>query len=166
MRFVFLFLWVFPVFATAQTIQRDELDKYTKARIKETSYETLSMKFAEAVAQRVKKVDSNIYLEIKLTLGPVYSITEGDLLYILLEKDESIPIPCARGGIASGNHSRYGSTYTGAYLYKLSGDQIEKLKKHNATGLRIGLAGEYVTFDKVKEKNALKLRKALSLVTE
>ncbi len=166
MKNLLLAVILLPLFSYSQELKRNEVDKYTKSYIKETTWEPLSIPFTRALRQRIKSINENNYIELRITLHSAFRVDEGDKVYFLFDNDESISLECVRGGVADYNYSTSSSFWWGDYLYKLSPEIITAIKKHLLTGVRIGMGSEYITFDKVKEKNAVKLRRAIQLIGE
>ncbi|WP_276135067.1 hypothetical protein [Polluticoccus soli] len=167
MRLLLLIAFVFISGSVAgQEIARNETDKYLKVKVKETTWEALAMPFKNALRFRCKMLDDRLYVEFRVTLHQAFRVDEGDEVYLLLDNDESVPVICVRGGVANYDYAPSASFWYGDYLYKITDEQKQKFLEHKVVGARVDVGGEYVTFDKVKEKNAIKFQKALTLVTQ
>lgn len=148
--------------ASAQKLIRNETDRFLKVHVKETSWEVLIMPFRNALRQRIKSIDGKKYLELRVTLHGVFRIDEGDNAYFLFDNDKSIPIKCTRGAVA-GFETDY---WYGDFLYEITPEWENAVLNSNLVAVRVELADEYKVFDNAKPKNAVKLRKALLLVTD
>lgn len=154
-----------PIMGYAQELERNEVDKYTKSSIKETTWFKLQTKFTEVLSCRARQVDGVYYLELSISMPTAFRSDLDDIVYLLMDNSKTIEIQCVRGGISDYRYNKYSSHWNARFLYQVTLSQIEELKKHKIVGLRIGLGSEYTTFDKVKEKNADKLQIALALIT-
>lgn len=164
--FLTLALFCFAFTALGQKLERDEVDKYLKTKVKETSWEPLAMPFMNALRCRCTSADDKTYIELKITAHSGFRVDEGNKVYFLLDNEESLPLTCVRGGIAKYDYDPAASFWYGSFLYLVTEEDKKKLMEHKVTGARVDLADKYLTFDKVKEKNALKLQKALTLVSQ
>ena len=118
------------------------------------------MPFKNALRFRAKQIDDVSYIEFRITTHNAFSISSGDFSYLLFDDDVSLKIECVRGGMA--NYE--GDYWYGDYLFKISDEIYEKVKTNYLTAARINMNTGYVTFEKVKEKNAIKFRKAIEMV--
>lgn len=160
-----VFLLVLSYYSvSAQEIRRDEVDKYTKNKIKETEWFKLKTEMFDALMSKIRKVNNENYLQLSVsTLTSFYS-TEGDIAYFLLDNDSTVELTCVRGEAAHYVGSRYGSHWNGKILYKISDIDMVKFSRNLIVGVRLDLGDTYTTFDNIREKNAKKLQKALDLI--
>lgn len=161
-----LSLFFFIQQVNAQKLSRNEVDKFTKISVKETSWEALSRPFTRVLMQRVKSMDGNIYIEFSITYSSIFRVDLDDEVIFLLTSGKTVPVKCVRGGIPSYTYSKYGSHYNLHALYKLTEANINDLLSEKVTDVRLGMGNEFDTFDHIKEKNAEKLQKALILITK
>jgi hypothetical protein len=151
-----------------QSLEVDEVDEFTKNRVKKTTYETLhtSMKFSAFC--RISNINGSEFFELKMMIGAkVFSINKDQELMLKLDNEEIITIKNLEYAITCtgcGAKGFGGSTGQGIKTsYFLSKEQHEKLKTNKVVKLRIYTSDGYVEGE-VKEKNYLFLKNALSLV--
>lgn len=164
MKLIIAFLCLLPVFASAQKLERNEIDKYTKLSVKETSWFLLKMRFASQMSCRVKQINGQRFLDLSVSFPSVFRIDEGDKAYFLFDNDSTVQLECIKGHVADYIHTQYASHWNAKALYQLSDDDYNTLQRNTLIGVRIGLGDEYDTFDNIKEKNAGKFKRALSLI--
>jgi hypothetical protein len=150
----------------SQKIVRDDVDKYLKIKVKETSWKVLASGLFKTLQFRCKSIDGGEYIEFELTITDAFRVADGDKIYLLLDNDESLPLACEKGGVADYYIISRISYWYGSYLYYLGSLDKDKLLAHKVTGVRVDLAGKYVTFNHVGKKDASKMQKALQLITE
>lgn len=141
------------------------VDKFTKNYVKETSLEVIAMPFINALRFRMKSIDGTKYVIFKLSIHDVFSIREGDPVFLLLANDNSIELRCNKGTIAE-KLSGSGNLWYGEGWYSITDDQMEKISASPIVAIRIDTGDSYVSFDKVKDKNYKKFIKAYSLIKD
>lgn len=146
-----------------QKITKNEVDKFTKNTIKETSFEVLAMPFKNALRFSIRSVNDDIYIRFRVSLHQAFRIDEGDYAYLALENGTSIQLKCTKGGLAD-YLSGVGSLWVCDGSFEITKQDIEEIKQSRIIAARIDTGDYKVEFDKVKPKNDEKLKKALSLI--
>lgn len=165
---ILFFACLLTMAANSQKIVENKVDEFTKHAVKRTDYEKAFQTFkGNMMHVALKKIDSTKFLSMKLMLGGVFSIREGQELMFKM-KDGSIvsfqnlkyAITCAGCGAVS----FIGSTGEGIESdYLTDDDKLNKLTAQLITKIRVYTSSGYIEED-VKEKNAIVLQKMLKLI--
>ncbi|MDE5726628.1 MAG: hypothetical protein K2H94_00705 [Duncaniella sp.] len=147
----------------AQKIEKNEIDRFTKNTIIETSSVKLLNVFGffrpHVFNCCLRKVNDLYVLPTYIMFdNESVKITEDDGVYFLLDNDESVFLPTGYTGITD----RRNSFDT---VYEISLENAEILKNHPITAIRITYMGGYYEHD-VAPKNKSKLIKMFSLIEE
>lgn len=166
MKKMLLVLMMMPISIYAQRIERDEVDKYTKAHIKETSWFILKMRFASQLSCRLKKINDNYRVELSVSYPAAFNVSEGNHIIMLFDDEVTIKLNCVRGGVGHYVYSKYASYWNEKLLYEISQSDMKLLTTKSLIGVRIELGGEYDEFEGIKEKNQIKLQSAAKNILE
>lgn len=152
---------------SAQKLVENKIDEFTENSIKRTSWERFVQTALFTSNFRISKIDDNLFFELKMMDGSVFSIDKDQKLMFKLEDNEIVKLPnlefkvTCEGCGAKGFAGSLAQGIQVAYLINL--EQIEKLKNNNAEKIRIYTNDGYREYE-MKSKNYAKVKKALSLI--
>ncbi len=152
---------------SAQEIVEDQIDEFTKDIIKRTSWEKLAMDSKIMAYFRISKINDNLYFDVKIGDGSVFSIEKGqDLMFksmngdILKIQNTEYKLTCT-GCAAIGVMGSSGQGIMTSYL--LEKEIAAKLKNEKIEKIRIYTSKEYFEID-LNTKNSMKINKSLNLL--
>lgn len=151
---VLLLLGVFPFSAFSQKIAKKEVDKFTKLEIIETSLETMYSvnQFGTGWCNKfefaIRKTNGIYSMPANILMNEIVKYTEKDGVTFLLDNDETVFLTTNFTGIG-------GESFANGYWFNTSftlteGD-VEKLKHHKVTAIRISYLGGH--YDREIKKN-------------
>lgn len=145
-----------------QKIKKNEIDKFTKSRIIETSSEKLLNVFGtfrpHVFNCRLRKVNNSFVLPTTIIFDKEsVKITENDGVYFLLDNGESIFLPSSYIGLTD----RANSFDT---VFNITDEQANLLKHHKIAAIRITYLGGYYDHD-VQEKNQDKIMRMFEIIS-
>ena len=152
-----------------QVLEENKVDEFTKHSVKRTSWETLNSSMKFNAYFRISKIDDLIYFDLKMSIGvgEVFSIKKDQELMFKLANDSIVSLPNLEYALTCkgcGAKGYMGSAAHGIQVsYPINIKQIDLLKKEKVIKARVYTSTGYVE-DELKDKNALKIKKALSLV--
>lgn len=152
-----------------QTLEENKIDDFTKNTVKRTSWETLNMSMKFTAYFRISKINEHTYFDLKMGigLGEIFSIGKDQEIMFKLANDSIVSLPNLEYALTCkgcGAKGYMGSAAQSIQVsYPINIEQIEFLKKEKALKVRVYTNTGYVE-DELKDKNALKIKKALSLV--
>jgi len=151
-----------------QVLEENNVDEFTGASIKRTSWETLVMNFKMTTYFRISEVNEYLIFELKMMLnGKVFSIGEGQQMMFKMANDEIIQLTNPEHTVTCtgcGAKGFSGSSAQGIHVkYPIPQDSIEPLKILNAIKLRIYTTDGYVEAD-LNAQSATKIHKAFKLI--
>lgn len=166
-------LCLFSGIALAQKISVDKIDKFSKSHIIETKSEVLwkpkpFTKEHKIIEVTLRWVDGEWVLPTLISIDDVLKYEEGDGMTLLLDNGETIVLETIYTGIS-------GPSYTGhlqgavdmlktfSTVFNISTDQIELLKQHNVTDVRISALGKYYDLE-LSDKNKNLLSRMITLI--
>jgi hypothetical protein len=162
-----LLLIITSSLAFSQTLEENKVDEFTNASVKRTSWETLNMTRKFDAYFRISKIDSIVLFDLKMILGNVFSIDEGQEIMFKLTNDEIVKLPNLEYEITCsgcGAIGYAGSRAQGIYVkYPMKSEQIEKLMNDRVEKIRVYTNVGYVE-DEFRNEDYLKFQKALTLV--
>lgn len=162
---------IIPSICFGQKLVENKIDEFTKAYIKQTSWEILNpINFSNKLYAftSFRKIDSTYFLDFKITLrnGPVFSINQGDELMfktsdsVISLSNSEYQISCTGCGVKGIN----GSGLEGVKVtYKIPANDIFYLLNNKIKKIRVYTSDGYVE-DEIKDKNAEMFIKQLKLV--
>jgi hypothetical protein len=163
--FTIVILILFSTQIKAQKIVENKIDEFTNNKIKRTSWiSTYTREYRTRF--RISKINDNLYLNLKMANGNVFSINEGQKLMLKLSNGEIIKLHnieyeitctgCAAigfvGSQAQGISVSYGMTQK--EMTQIGNQDILKIRIYTTTG--------YVE-DDLKLKYSKRIKKAISL---
>ena len=155
--------------AFSQTLEEDKEDEFTGTSMKRTSWEILTqnMKFSSFI--RVSKLDSLLFLEMKMMKGnvSVFAIGKDDELMLKLENGEvvrlaNLEFTTTRKGCGARGFSG-SSAQGGRVMYPISKEQKSQLLASPVDEIRVYTTKGYMEND-VKAKNASWISNSIELV--
>lgn len=166
------FLLITLILATAsissfsQKINKDEIDKFTKQRIIETTSEAMYKQnymasgYTNIFSCAIRKINDTYEMPANILTKEVEKYTNGDGVTFLLDNDETVFLPSSYTGLSG---KKYAQGYWFETCYPINSDQAELLKKHKITSIRITYLGGHYDHD-VKGKDQNKIIKMFELV--
>lgn len=163
------FFCSFSIDSYSQKIEQNEVDEFTGDIKKSTSFELLYMGFDFTTYHRFSKINDSYYLNLKIMLasGSVFAIGKDEELMLKLANNEIVKLKnssytiTSRGG---GAKDIIGSNAMGlSVYYRITKTQLETLKKHSLSKIRIYTTENYLEAS-VKAKKASKFTKAVDLM--
>ena len=151
----------------AQKITKNEVDKFSKIRIIETSNETLYSSYAFTLIQSkfdfsIRKVDQVYAMTGDIYMSGIAKYTEDDGITFLLDNDETVKLTTNYTGLGS-KYIPQGRCHVFRTSFNLSADDVSKLKAHKVLAIRITYLGGAYDRDLKKNKQDI-IMKALKLV--
>lgn len=155
----------------AQILERNEVDEFTGNMVQKTSCETLVQNFKMVAFVSVMSVnDSTAFLELKLTIGPgrVHAIDRGGIFFIKLSDNSIIELQNSEYSLSCtgcGSKGLMGSGSQGTRTtYILNKSNINKLRKANATKIRVYTTNGYIESDVNNNKSDV-IKRLLNLLS-
>lgn len=150
---------------SAQKIKKNEIDKFTKSEIIETSSETL---FTQTKAREyfkfefnIKKTNEKYTLGANIYLGTIEKYDENSGVSLLLDNGEQLYLETLYTGLGSTMYSS--GSFIFSTVFELSNEEVEMLKAHKITDIRIKYLGGH--YDRsLKSKKQELIMKMLNLV--
>src|SRR5688572_2296325 len=133
MKWLSALLIVLSFNANAQKLLKNEVDKFNKWQVKETSWMYIATQWKSALTVQARKTDNLVSLNFKVGLHDVFRIDKGANMQILLSSDETLTIPCTIGEVAYNKNGMWMVKST----YELSAEQFEKLKSTSVSAIRM-----------------------------
>jgi len=169
MKFILVVLFFLSAALTAQKIENNYVDEFTGKAIVETNWNVFQMASKNYSYMRLRKVDSTLYLNMKIVTHRILSIDDGDPLMLKLDSDEVLKLYnldftiSERGGGATGLSW---SKVPGMYLrFIIQPEQQMKLLNQSVVKTRLYTSRGYIE-GKVKPKFAERLKVMLELLTK
>ena len=158
----------FALNVSAQKIEEREIDKFTKLETITTSSETLYTRNVFGIGKYqfkfyIKKQGTSIYgiFADIITPEPV-KFSKGDGVKLLLDNGDVIYLQSEYIGISS---SWLADLWLFETYFKLTKEDVEKLKNNNITDLRMTTTGVYRDYE-IKPKKRDLVKKMLKLLDE
>lgn len=150
----------------AQKIKTDEVDKFTKSRIVETSMEELCSKKIFTTQYRLKlklrKAGENYMFFAEIASPEIEKYDETSGAVLLLENGETVNLITNIVGVGS---RRYNFYYLFDTSFNVNQEDIEKLKKNKVTDVRLLIFDTKIDIE-VKDKKQDLIQKMLGLIDE
>lgn len=170
MKRILILLFLLPTSTFAQRIVEDKIDEFTKSHKVYTSWERLLYNFDGNSFYRFRKIDSLILFDFKYQKnGNVQSIPTNASFYFKLSNDSIIELKCIEGVVSGKGDGAIGISGSGMYglnaKYKITRNEIEKLKIADLSKVRFYLRDSYIEFE-VNKKYSTIFKAALILLNE
>lgn len=160
-------LLILPVVCVSQELTINKTDEFTKAKILRTSWEPLTRKQAFYCFVQAGKLDNDHLLAFKINLRRVFSIHEGDAIFLKLANDSIVTLRSTKSKISCRGCAEVGLTT--AYMdgielsIPIAPDTYELLTSSPLVKIRINTTGGYIE-EEIKEKAGQLIIKELKLV--
>lgn len=147
-KLLFFVLFVFcTITVSAQKITKNEVDKFTKSQVVETSMESLysvnllGTGYCNKFEFCIRKTDTIYTMPANILMKEIVKYTENDGVTFLLDNDDVVSLKTNFTGIG-------GESWAKGYWFRtsfiLSESDVNKLKEHKVTAIRINyLDGHY-----------------------
>ena len=158
--FIMAFLFLGMGVSFGQKIKKKEIDKFTKNEIIETSTETLyAVNFMASgwiyrFEFQLRRVNGEYSMPANILMQEMVKYTEDDGVTFLLDNDETVFLKTSYTGIGADCFAK-GYNFSTSFL--LSKDDVEKLKRHKITNVRVSYMGGH--YDRELKKNKQELVK-------
>lgn len=158
--FIMAFLFLGMGVSFGQKIKKKEIDKFTKNEIIETSTETLyAVNFMASgwiyrFEFQLRRVNGEYSMPANILMQEMVKYTEDDGVTFLLDNDETVFLKTSYTGIGVDSFAK-GYNFSTSFL--LSKDDVEKLKRHKITNVRVSYMGGH--YDRELKKNKQELVK-------
>lgn len=138
-----------PLFSTAQKIIEDKVDDFTHMHVVRTDWEMLYSKFSGVIIHaRISKLDTLVYLELKLMGAGVVGMAENTDLLLKMANDSVVTLKNLKSTISCigcGAVGMSGSKLQGIELsFPLPASEKKILSANEISKLRIYLTGGFV----------------------
>lgn len=140
----------------AQKIKKNEIDKFTKSEIIETSSETLYSVNSMGTGWCymfdfcIRRVNGEYSMPTNILMRDIVKYTENDGVIFLLDNDDTVVLKTNYTGIGA---ESFGKGYWFNTNFSLSKEDVEKLKNHKILSVRINyMDGKYDRDLKGKKK--------------
>lgn len=167
MKWLLIFAFLLPVACISQELIIDKTDEFTKTKILRTSWEPLTRKQSFYCFVQASKLNNDHIIAFKINLRRVFSIHEGDAIFLKLANDSIVTLRSTKSRISCRGCAEVGLTT--AYMdgielsIPISPDTYEILTSSPVTKIRINTSGGYIE-EEIKEKAGQMILKELKLV--
>lgn len=163
-------LVMLPMISWGQKIYKNEVDKFTKVYVVETTREKIAdfnkwkalFPDPSSVFARVRNVNGVWRLPATIRLEEIEKYDEDSGLTLLLDNDSIIVLSSLYTGIGA---DHVGDTYGFSTCFELSEEDVETLRNHIVTDIRVNYLGGYKDF-KCDRSKGDKLMKMIKLIDE
>ena len=164
-HFLFIIFCLVSFIGFGQKIKTKEIDKYTKAETIESSLETLySVNFmgsgwCNKFEFCIRRINGEYAMPANILMNEIVKYTENDGIFLLLEDNSTIFLKTSYTGVGG---EAFANGYWFNTSFRLSPTDVEKLKNHKVTSIRIKFMGGHYDRDLKKNKQEL-IMKSLKL---
>lgn len=152
---ILFFALLTPTMVFAQKVEKDIIDKFSKARVIETSSEKIAdynkwkslFPDISDVKVCIRYVGGKWSMPATLCTDEVVKYTEDDGIMLLLENDEIVDLKTIYTGLSSGNIRKEFTT-----VFRLTDEDRELLRKNKIVSVRLSYLGGYKDFDVTKKR--------------
>ena len=166
--FLLIATLVTSIRVNAQNIQKNEVDKFTKSEIIETSNETLFsrnpmfMGITNSFDFIIRRYNGAYVIAADILMHEIVKYEEGNGVTFLLDNGEIVELTTNYTGVGG---NRIGPGYEFSTSFSLTDEDVQNLKQHKITDVRITyLGGSYD--HKLKEKKQDLIQRMLDLFSE
>lgn len=167
MKWLLILAFLFPVACLSQELIINKTDEFTKAKIVRTSWEPLTRKQSFYCFVQAGKLNNDHVLAFKINLRRVFSIHEGDAIFLKLANDTIVTLRSTKSKISCRGCAEVGLTT--AYMdgielsIPIAPDIYELLTQSPLVKIRINTTGGYIE-EEIKEKAGQVIINELKLV--
>lgn len=160
-------LFLIELSGFSQHLVEDGIDKFTKDTVKRTSEEPLTFKMKLHSGYQFLKVNSQYYIHFKINLDRVFSISDGNKIMLMNEKEEVLTILFSGDAVSTIGGGRtvmgFQDQWGVSSLIPLSIEEMKWLKNNSIKTIRVYTNDGYIDCDVTFSKNML-LKSALALI--
>lgn len=145
--FVLSFVGMISMPSFAQKIKHKEIDKFTKAEVIETSIETmysvnlLGSGWCNKFEFSIRRTNGEYSMPVNILMNEIVKYTESDGVTFLLDNDDTVNLNTNYTGIGG---EAFAKGYWFRTSFNMTNSDVEKLKNHKVTAIRINyLGGSY-----------------------
>lgn len=170
-KVIILMLIMLPMISWGQKIYKNEIDKFSKVHVVETKHERIAyfnkwkrlFPDPSSVTACIRNVDSiNWRLPATIRLCEIEKYDENSGLELLLDNDSVMILHTLYTGIGA---DHVGDTYGFSTCFELSDEDVENLRNHAITDIRVNYFGGHKDFE-CDKSNRYKLMKMIKLIDE
>ncbi len=170
-KLITIIILLLPIMATAQKIEKNEIDKFTKQRLVETRMETLA-KFNKWKSLKADNTKLNISARFcngewnfpaLIILDNCEKVTDQDGVWFLLENGETVISKTAYTGIFESSNIPGSSLWSFNTVLNINQDDINLLKNYKITDIRITVLGQNYDLPVEEGKQDL-IKRMISLI--
>jgi hypothetical protein len=138
----------------AQSIKKNEVDKFTGLRIIETSSKTLYSQnrtmtgYTHKFDFAIRKVNDTYAIVANILMDDIVKYTEDDGVIFLLENNEKVSLKTRYTGIGTDS---FANGYYFSTVFRLTEEDVALLKKYKITDVRVTYFGGH--YDKTLPEN-------------
>lgn len=152
---VLMFAMLSSISVFAQKISKKEVDKFTGVETWETSSETMYSGFfvsylANQFKFMIRRVGNDAYsMPANVMMQDIFKFTEDSNVTLLLENKETVKLETIYTGVAEAT-ANY-KAYEFNTVFQMTESDVEKLKNHDVTDIRISYFGGH--YDRALKEN-------------
>lgn len=170
-KLIVLLLMMFPMVMWGQKIIKNDIDKFTKQVIIETSSEkiadynkwkSLSPDPSEVLVS-IRNVNGTWVMPASIRLDEVQKYTEEDGITLLLENDATIVLKTLYTGIGGESVGLSSSKHAFNTAFELIDDDVNNLRTNKIIAVRVNFLGGHKDFECNKSKGE-KVMKMIKLI--
>lgn len=172
---ILLLCMIFALGANSQKIKECKIDKFTKQQIIQTSQEVLINRNKwkgswDRVLISLKNVDGSWVMPAFIELKNIEKYDEGSNMVLLLDNEEIISLQSIYTGIGSEEcHIGIGGVNSNVHgfstVFRLTPEEIELLRLHKVTDVRITPLGSIYDFEVGKKEQDL-IQRMINLIDD
>lgn len=149
-KLIAIIIFLLPIMAMAQKIEKNEIDKFTKQRLVETKMETLA-KFNKWKSFKADNTRLNIGVRFcngewlfpaLIILDDCEKVIEGNGVLFLLDNGETIISTTAYTGIFESSQEPGSHLWMFNTVLYIDQDDVDKLRNYKITDIRISVLGK------------------------
>lgn len=166
--FTIIFLLCMIGTVNAQKIATNEVDKFTKHKIIETSMEKLytknpmAMGYSNFFSCAIRKVNDHYSMPATILMDDIVKYVEDSGVTFLLSNDETVTLRTNYTGIGG---EKFGQGYLFSTSFSLSQSDVNLLRHNDIISIRVSYMGGHFDYD-IKSKKQGVVAKMLKLVDE
>ncbi len=166
-------LMLLPMLAWGQKIARQEVDKFTKQSVIETSSEKIAdfnkwkslIPDPSEVVVSIRNVDGAWIMPTSIRLDEIQKYTEEDGITLLLENDATIILKTLYTGIGAESVGLSKNRHAFNTAFELTNEEVDNLRTNNIIAVRVSYLGGHKDFECNKSKGE-KVKKMIKLIDD
>jgi hypothetical protein len=168
-----IMLMLLPMLAWGQKIARQEVDKFTKQSVIETSSEKIAdfnkwkslIPDPSEVVVSIRNVDGAWIMPTSIRLDEIQKYTEEDGITLLLENDATIILKTLYTGIGAESVGLSKNRHAFNTAFELTNEEVDNLRTNNIIAVRVSYLGGHKDFECNKSKGE-KVKKMIKLIDD